>query len=70
MNIEAGMVVEFTTPLNNELRLGKVVQVIEIKDSIKKEENSTIFYMVQEMDFRLMPTRITIEDIHSVYTKA
>lgn len=70
MKIEIGMVVEFNTNLNHELRLGKVVQMLEIKDSINKEENGTIFYMVQEMDRRLTPSKVTEKDIHNVYIKA
>lgn len=67
--IKAGMVIKFNTEVDKNYRFGVVIECIEIKDSIVKENIGKIYYLIDECSNCQLPIKVTKEQISEVYGK-
>ena len=69
MNIKVGMVVKFKTLMNAASKLGEVIEVVSIKDHTDKNLIGTEYYIVDELDGKIVNTKITNVNIEEIYEK-
>ena len=68
MNIKVGMVVKFKL-MNAASKLGEVIEVVSIKDHTDKNLIGTEYYIVDELDGKIVNTKITNVNIEEIYEK-